>query len=169
MSRSVSKWQLTVFFGLLVLIADLATKALARNFFSPWDPVTVIPGFFDLILVYNYGVAFSLFSAGDQATQGMKMAALALVSLLPFIYLYVKATSSDRLKLVSLGLIWGGALGNIHDRFRWGAVVDFIDIYYKNWHWPAFNVADMSICLGAGLLVLVILREKPSAKAVLKK
>ncbi|UQZ89625.1 signal peptidase II [Deltaproteobacteria bacterium Smac51] len=156
------KWRIPLFWGVVVIVLDLATKAVARHHFSLWEPITVIPGFFDLIFTENTGAAFSIFSSEDGEGQGVKMAALAAVSLLPFIYFYVKASAADRGLLASLGLIWGGALGNIHDRFRWDAVVDFLDFHVAGYHWPAFNVADIAICVGAGLLALSIWREKPA-------
>jgi len=155
-----NKWRWPAFWAFLTLMLDLGTKAMAEHWLSPGKPLEVIPGFFNLILTYNTGAAFSLFSGDDSMSQGLKMAALATVSLLPFIYFYIKAKPGDRLLLISLGLIWGGALGNIHDRLRWGKVVDFLDFYLGESHWPAFNVADIGICLGAGLLALSIIREK---------
>lgn len=155
-----SKWRRPVFWAGLTLALDLGTKAMAMYWLSPWEPLEVIPGFFNLIVTYNTGAAFSLFSGDGGTSQGLKMAALAAVSLLPFIYFYVKAKPGERLLLGSLGLIWGGALGNIHDRLHWGKVVDFLDFYLGESHWPAFNVADIGICLGAGLLALSIIREK---------
>ena len=155
-----SKWRITAFWAVFTLFLDLGSKALAGRFLNPWEPLSVIPGFFNLILTYNTGAAFSIFSSGAGGSQGLKMAALAAVSLLPFIYFYVKAKVGDRLLLRSIGLIWGGALGNIHDRLRWGAVIDFLDFYIGDMHWPAFNVADIAICFGAGLLALSIIKEK---------
>lgn len=165
-ANTAPKWPLPAISLILTLIVDLGSKALARAYFSPWEPISVIPGFFDLILTYNTGAAFSLFSGDSGAAQGLKMSALAAVALLPFIYFYAKAAPGDRGLLISLGLVFGGALGNIHDRLRWGAVVDFLDFYWGGNHWPAFNVADVAICLGAFLLALSILREKPPPGAV---
>lgn len=158
--KTGGKWRTAAFWTILTLILDLGSKALAGHFLNPWEPLEVIPGFFNLILTYNTGAAFSLFSSDTGGSQGLKMAALSAISLLPFIYLFVKAKPGDRLLLTSVGLIWGGALGNIYDRLRWGAVVDFLDFYFGDTHWPAFNVADIAICVGAGLLVLSIIREK---------
>lgn len=160
-----AKWRITTFWLVLTLALDLFTKYLARTHISPWEPIAVIPNLFNLIITYNPGVAFGLFADGGGAWQGVKMAALALISLLPFLYFYVKARPGDRLLLSSLGLILGGALGNIHDRLRWGMVVDFFDFYLGSRHWPAFNVADVAICVGAGLLALSMLLEKPEPKA----
>lgn len=162
-----AKWRITAFWGILTLALDLSTKYLARHHISPWEPLEVIPGLFNLILVYNPGAAFSILACRDGdcgGGQGLMMAALAAVALLPFIYFYAKARPGDKLLLASLGLIWGGALGNIHDRLHWGMVVDFLDLYIGDRHWPAFNVADIAICVGAGLLALSILFEKPAPK-----
>lgn len=163
--NSPAKWRLPLIWIFLTLALDLGTKVLAKAYFSETVPITVIPGFFNLILTYNTGAAFSLLAGPDGEAQGLKMAVLAAAAMLPFIYFYVKAAPSDRGLLTSLGLVWGGALGNIHDRLHWGKVVDFLDFYWGDYHWPAFNVADIAICLGAGLLALSVLREKPPAKA----
>lgn len=164
LSASWPKWLRPLIWIGLVLVLDLSSKALAQAYFSEFEPIEVIPGFFNLILAYNTGAAFSIFSGDGGEAQGVKMALLAGVALLPFIYFYVKAAPGDRSLLTSLGLVWGGALGNIHDRLRWNKVVDFLDFYWSNYHWPAFNVADIAICVGAGLLALSVLREKPPAQ-----
>ncbi|MDR2945348.1 MAG: signal peptidase II [Candidatus Adiutrix sp.] len=162
-----SKWRITAFWGIFTLALDLASKYLAGKYINPWEPLEVIPGFFNLILTHNPGAASSLLAnwgGGSPEAQGLKMAGLAAVSLLPFIYFYVKARPGDRMLLAALGLIWGGALGNIHDRLRWNAVVDFLDVYIGAYHWPAFNAADIGICVGAGLLALSVLFDKPRVR-----
>lgn len=153
-----AKWRLPLFWAVLTIVLDLGSKALARASIGEPVPVT---GFFNLVLTYNTGAAFSIFSSAEGGPgQGLKMALIALVSLLPFAYFYLKAAVSDRVLLTGLGLIWGGALGNIHDRFRWHGVVDFLDFHAAGYHWPAFNVADIAICAGAGLLALSVWRDK---------
>ena len=144
-----------------VLALDLGTKAAARDFLSPGEVAPVINNFFNLVLAYNTGAAFSLLAGEGSPGQSLKMALLAVLALLPFLYFFIQAAPSDRSRLAALGLILGGALGNIHDRLRWGAVVDFLDFHWRSHHWPAFNIADLAICLGAGLLGLSIWREKP--------
>jgi lipoprotein signal peptidase len=161
MPANKAKWKPVAFCGLSILILDLVSKAIVQDYINPWEPLVVIQGFFNLILTYNSGVAFSIFAGDGEGGHAWMLISLSLFSLLPFIYFYLKATPDDRLCLYGLGLVWGGALGNIHDRLRWGAVVDFIDLYWGAWHWPAFNVADMAICFGVGFLALSILREKP--------
>jgi signal peptidase II len=115
-----------------------------------------VTGFLNLVLVANPGAAFSLLSS-DGPGQGLRMTALALAALLPLLWFYRQAAASDRGLLSGLGLVLGGAAGNVHDRLRYGAVVDFIDLHLNGAHWPAFNVADAAVCLGAGLLALSVL------------
>jgi signal peptidase II len=134
------------------LALDLLTKAYAK---ASLDEFTVRPvtEFFNLILAFNSGAAFS-FLSGQGASQGLKMAGLALLAMVPLIWFYRLARPGDKGTLISLGLVLGGALGNVHDRLRYGGVVDFLDFHLGDKHWPAFNVADIFICLGLGLLIL---------------
>jgi signal peptidase II len=157
------KWRLTVACGAVALTLDLVTKAAVLRYLNSWESLTVVDGFFNLVLAYNTGAAFSLLAGDSGLGQSLKMTALSVLALLPFIYFFIQAAPGDRSRLASVGLIWGGALGNIHDRLRWGAVVDFLDFHWRGYHWPAFNFADIAICLGAGLLGLSIWREKPVA------
>lgn len=158
---SAQKWRPVLAWGLLVLSLDLLTKVLACRLLNPLDPLEVIDGFFSLILAFNTGAAFSLL-ADDGLGQEVKMTILATLSLLPFSFFsFTKANPRNRPLLTALGLIWGGALGNIYDRLYRGAVTDFLDFQIQGHHWPAFNIADMAICLGAGLMTLCILKEKP--------
>jgi len=156
-----TKGRLTAAWAGAVLALDLGTKAAANRYLRPWEPRPVIDDFFNLVLAYNTGAAFSFLAGAEGPAQSLKMAALASAALLPFLYFFVQAPPADRSRLAALGLIWGGALGNIHDRLRWGAVVDFLDFHWQGYHWPAFNLADVAICLGAGLLGLSVWREKP--------
>jgi signal peptidase II len=142
-----------VFFPTVICLAlDLLTKALAK---TNVDLMTIKPvtSFFNFVLAYNSGAAFSLLS-GDGPGQGMKMVALSSLALIPLIWFYRLASPNDKGLLVSLGMVLGGALGNIHDRLRYQAVVDFLDFHWGTRHWPAFNVADITICVGLGLMIL---------------
>jgi signal peptidase II len=157
-----ANWRPTAAWGGAALTLDLATKAAARNFLDVWEPRPVIDGFFHLVLAHNTGAAFSLLAGEGGPGQGLKMTALSTLALLPFLYFFIQAAPGDRSRLAALGLILGGALGNIHDRLRWGAVVDFLDFQWRGHHWPAFNLADLAICLGAGLLGLGVWRSRPA-------
>jgi signal peptidase II len=134
---------------------DLLTKQLILKKFFLFE-VLPVTGFFNLVLVENQGAAFSLLS-GQGTYQGLKMALLALAAMVPLIYFFVEAKRS--IVLTALGLILGGALGNIHDRLRYNAVVDFLDFHYLDHHWPAFNMADTAIVVGVGLLFWASIKE----------
>jgi signal peptidase II len=157
-----TNWRLTAAWGGATLTLDLLTKAAARKFLPAWAPRPVIDGFFNLVLAHNTGAAFSLLAGEEGPGQGLKMTALAALALLPFLYFFIQAAPGDRSRLAALGLILGGAVGNIHDRLRWGAVVDFLDFHWRGFHWPAFNLADLAICLGAGLLGIGVWRGRPA-------
>jgi len=157
-----TNWRPAAAWGGAVLALDLATKAAALNYLDAWEPRPVIDGFFHLILRHNTGLVFS-FLAGEGGPRQALMTALAVLLLLTFIYFFIQTGLGDRSHLAALGLILGGALGNIHDRLRWGAVVDFLDFHWRGYHWPAFNMADLAICLGAGLLGLGVWRGWPAS------
>jgi signal peptidase II len=141
--------------ALVILALDLGTKHLALETLEPMESRQVT-GFFNLVLVKNQGAAFSLFS-GDGPNQGLKMALLAFLAMIPLGWFYKQATDKDRLLLVAMGLVIGGAMGNIYDRLQYNSVVDFLDFHWGDSHWPAFNVADIGICTGVGLLALSVL------------
>ncbi len=135
----------------LILIADRLTKILVFNAISPNQTIGIVPGIFHLTLVLNKGIAFGLF-------RGMRLlfiiTSLAIIVLI-FIYMQ-KSRSRDLLNRVSIGLIIGGALGNLFDRLKFGYVIDFLDFQV----WPVFNIADSSITVGAIILVLRILSKR---------
>ena len=140
--------------GALVFLLDQVTKLLALAALSASHPVPVIPGFFHLILVLNPGVAFGMFAGLPPDWRWLvgllSLGALGLLAVLAFRIV----PRGEPLAAVALGLIFGGALGNLLDRARLGAVVDFIDLHWRGHHWPAFNVADSAITIGVGLLAL---------------
>ncbi|TAK52005.1 MAG: signal peptidase II, partial [Betaproteobacteria bacterium] len=114
--------------------------------------VLAVTGFFNLVLVFNKGAAFSLLAAAP-GWQTPLFAAIALAAAAFISYLLVRHPG-QRLFCAGLALILGGALGNLWDRLKWGQVVDFLDLHAAGWHWPAFNVADSAITLGAALLIV---------------
>jgi signal peptidase II len=137
--------------ALLVVLADQATKALVLSHFALGERLELAP-FFSLVLVYNKGAAFSFLSdaAGWQKPLlvAFALGAAAIVSVL------IARRPGERLLCTGLALILGGALGNVVDRLRFGQVVDFLDLHAGAYHWPAFNVADSGITVGALLLIL---------------
>ena len=131
----------------LVVLLDQISKAAVAQMVPKYGLVTVIPGFFDLVHVYNRGAAFGFLNRPDIEWQfWLFMAATALA--VWAIIVLARSAKHDPLLFCALGLILGGATGNLIDRLRHRAVFDFLDFYVGNWHWPAFNVADAAICLG---------------------
>ncbi|OGA31258.1 MAG: signal peptidase II [Betaproteobacteria bacterium RIFCSPLOWO2_12_FULL_67_28] len=137
-------------FAAAIVAADRVTKLIVLQAFAPGETFAVT-GFFNLVLVFNKGAAFS-FLAGAPGWQAPLFAAIALAAA-AFISVLLVRHPRRRLFCAGLALILGGALGNLWDRLEWGQVVDFLDFHAVGWHWPAFNVADSAITVGAGLLI----------------
>ncbi|VUD68271.1 Lipoprotein signal peptidase [Thalassocella blandensis] len=136
----------------IVLIADLLTKSWVSASLDLHDRVEVIP-FFDITLRHNYGAAFSFLAdqAGWQVWFFGILAAAVSIGLTVWIY---KLPKRKVLEMLGLSLVLGGALGNLYDRVTLGYVVDFLLVYYNQYQFPAFNVADSAISVGAALLIL---------------
>jgi signal peptidase II len=134
-----------------VVLADQLTKALVLGRFALGERLQ-ITGFFNMVLVYNKGAAFSFLSeAGGWQTPLLIAFALVAIGILGTL---IVRSPRRRLMCTGFALVLGGALGNLIDRFRYGQVVDFLDFHAAGWHWPAFNVADSAITVGALLLIL---------------
>jgi signal peptidase II len=145
---------MTLVLGLaaLIFVADQLTKRAALLRLDATHPVVVIPDFFHLVLVMNPGVAFGIFAGVPPRWRWIvtlfSLTALALLASLAFRVL----PRGSIVARVAIGLVFGGAAGNLFDRWRYGAVVDFIDVFWRGYHWPAFNVADSAITVGVCLL-----------------
>ena len=137
--------------ALAIVVADQLTKWAVLSHFA-YGERHALTDFLNLVLVTNKGAAFSMFAdAAGWQTPLLVAFALAAAGLVSYLIL---RSPGKRLLCLGLGLILGGALGNLVDRLRFGHVVDFIDFHALGWHWPAFNVADSGITIGAVLLVL---------------
>jgi signal peptidase II len=146
---------------LLVGVAvDLVTKQWVLQHLQLGSQIVVIKGFFNLVHVHNRGSAFGLFSSWSLDFVRVFFVITTGIVLVVVGYLWWRLPRDQDLAALGYSLIMAGALGNLVDRLRLGEVVDFLDFYWGRYHWPAFNVADTMVCLGAGLLVLVILREE---------
>jgi signal peptidase II len=135
----------------VVFVADQLTKIWVLTRLAA-GPLTVVPGFIDLTLVLNPGVAFGIFAWLTPEWRWLvALFSLAALVLLCSVALRI-VPHGGWLGRVALGLVFGGAAGNLLDRWRVGSVVDFIDVHYRQYHWPAFNVADSAITVGVILL-----------------
>ena len=135
-----------------VIVLDQATKFLAETLLTFHQPVPVLPSF-NLLLTYNTGAAFS-FLAGAGGWQRWFFLGLGLLVSIGLIVWLRRLQPAEKRLAAALALILGGAIGNLIDRAWLGQVIDFIQLYYQRWYWPAFNVADSAITVGAVLLVL---------------
>lgn len=144
-----------------VVALDQASKYTAVAMLADQPPVEVTP-FFNLLLVYNRGAAFS-FLAGAAGWQRELFTGIAIVASIWIVYL-LRRYPQQSLFCLALSLILGGAIGNVIDRLSIGAVVDFLDFHAYGWHWPAFNVADSAITCGAALLIWDGLRSSPQSE-----
>ncbi|MEY2888956.1 MAG: hypothetical protein RIQ30_553 [Pseudomonadota bacterium] len=151
---SSSKWYVLLALG--VLIADQMTKWWAQMSLPMAQPIKVTD-FLNWFLIYNPGAAFSFLSQAG-GWQRWFFTVIGIVAAIVIIWLLQKNTH-DRPFCLALSLILGGAIGNVIDRLLYGAVVDFIDVHYDGWHWPAFNVADSAISIGATLIVINEIRR----------
>ncbi|MGA9624510.1 MAG: signal peptidase II [Bryobacteraceae bacterium] len=149
-----------------VFALDRLTKWIVEMRVSPADTYTVIPSFFDIVRAQNRGVAFGLF---NESTFEWRTTLLVLVSIAAVVVVSAviwKARRLDPLSLWGFALILGGAAGNLFDRILSGRVTDFLDFYIRDYHWPAFNVADSALVAGCGLLLLDMLRPQRKAANV---
>lgn len=154
--------RLVAVLGGIVLILDQAAKWLALRRLGSGAPVHLIDGFFSLTLVMNPGLAFGMLGTVPSGWRWV-VALLSIGALGVLAALATRLLSEGGLVAgVAIGLIFGGAAGNLIDRARFGAVVDFLDFYWRGWHWPAFNVADSAISVGVGLLAVRMLTARPS-------
>ena len=142
-----------------VFMIDQTTKAWAVRRLRFGDVKEVIPNFLNFAYAQNPGVAFSMFDGhGEAGRWGLSIVALVAASLV--LYFFWRTPRTDDRILGALCLLLAGIVGNVVDRARLGFVVDFIDVQFGNWHYPTFNVADMAICIGAGLLILDMFLSK---------
>lgn len=144
----------------LVVVVDRLSKHALKGILTERSGVEVIPGFFDLVVVWNRGVSFGLLGEGALPPWALSLVAVGITIAL---FLWLRRVVL-RWSAIAIGLVIGGAVGNVVDRALWGAVFDFADFHVGRWHWPAFNVADAAIVLGvAGLLMESLFRPRPDA------
>jgi signal peptidase II len=153
--------RLEIWLPLVIVALDQLTKAIVRSTLPLHDSVTVIPGVLDFTHVRNTGAAFGLLNSADFP---LKTAVIALIAVAALVGIAAYAAGLDRGQLLArtgLALIIGGAAGNLIDRATVGSVVDFVDVYWRSYHFWAFNVADSAITVGAAVMILDMFRPEP--------
>lgn len=154
------KYLISAIVALIVIAVDQYTKHLIIESFALHHSLTVIENFFDLVHTRNRGIAFGLFAGQGSRTQTIVLVVTSCLAIAFILYLLKGLQGKHRYATVTLSLILGGAIGNLTDRIRWGEVVDFIDLHWYQYHWPAFNAADAAISTGLVLLIIGLVTKK---------
>lgn len=141
----------------LIVILDQMTKVLSTRYLSFSSSLAIFPGL-DLTLSHNTGAAFSFLAQASGWQRGFFIGLAAIVSVAIIIWL-MQLRKEQKLEGIGLSLILGGALGNLWDRMMHGYVIDFILLYYKEWQWPVFNIADTAICIGVACFIFAMFRQ----------
>jgi signal peptidase II len=149
--------------GALVVVLDQVTKTAILTYFAPGTHIDLVEGFVTLTLVMNPGLAFGLLGSVPSGWRWV-VAFLSVAALVVLARVALRVLpAGSRVDQVAIGLIFGGAVGNLIDRVRFGAVVDFVDLHAKGYHWPAFNAADSAISVGVALMAIrLLLRPSPN-------
>jgi signal peptidase II len=143
-----------------VVILDQITKAVILFKLPLYHSIIVVPDFFDITHIRNRGAAFGLFANQNSAWLGIFFILISILAIGFVFYLYINTPKTPPLPSTALALIFGGALGNLIDRIRFGEVVDFLDCHIGTLHWPAFNVADSTISIGIAIIMILLVFKK---------
>ena len=139
---------------LMIVICDQLTKIWIMANFALFQSQEIIPGLFNLTYLTNRGAAFGFLNGDYGAWRHAFFVGVAVVAMVMMLFLLRQMQQEGKRFVVALALIFGGAVGNLIDRLRLGAVVDFLDVYWAGHHWPAFNVADSAITVGVGIFLI---------------
>jgi len=159
-----NRWFLFSLISACGLLVDQVTKLYIDRSMTLYQSIPVIDGFFNIFYIRNKGAAFSFLS--NASWRLPFFIAVSVVASLVIIVALNKLREDQKLAQVSLSMIFSGAVGNLIDRVRLGEVIDFLDVYWRTHHWPAFNVADSLICVGVALLALDMFREERRIKTM---
>lgn len=151
-----------LFVSVVIVILDLWTKSIATDALTLYRPVE-LTSWLNMTLAHNYGAAFSFLSDAGGWQRWLFTGLASVVTVVLIIWLF-RLQAREKLTAAALGMIIGGAVGNLVDRIQNGYVVDFIDVHYQGWHWPAFNLADSAITGGVILLLLDALLQTLAAR-----
>ena len=153
----MSRYRILAIISVVILALDQATKLYVDANFRLHESMPVIRGFFNLTYVRNKGAAFGILA--DNAVRIPFFITVSIVAMLGILWYLNRIRNDQKLTVFSLSLVFAGAFGNLIDRVRLGEVIDFLDVFWQRYHWPAFNVADSAITVGVTLLLIDMWRE----------
>ena len=145
--------------GAAVVALDRWSKLEVAERLPLYSSQTIVEGFFNIVHTRNTGIAFSLFADASPPVRNVILPAVSIAAIVLIVYVFARSPDAGRMSTAALTLVLAGAAGNLYDRFAYGYVVDFLDVYIGARHWPAFNVADSSISVGAALLLIASFRK----------
>ena len=148
---------LSVAIVVVVFVGDQATKVLVERHIPEYAVIPVVRGFFNLTHTKNPGAVFGLFSESPATWKTFLLIVASIALLVTVVGIVLRTRRLQWETRLGVALILGGALSNLYDRVRMGRVLDFLDFYYRSYHWPSFNVADSAIVVGAGFLILQVI------------
>jgi signal peptidase II len=145
--------------GTLIVLDQISKMVILRSM-PLYETIPVIPGFFNITHIHNPGGAFGFMAGQGPEVRSLLFLAMSSLAAVVIIYFYLRTPAAYSWLSTALLMIFGGAIGNMIDRFRFGEVVDFLDFFAGGYHWPAFNVADSGITVGMTILVVHLLFDK---------
>jgi len=157
---SFKKYSKLLLISVVIVAFDQITKSIILNSLELYHSIKIIPGFFNITHIHNPGGAFGFLADQSASVRIIVFLFVSILALGFIFYFYQKTPETHKMLATGFALIFGGAIGNLIDRVRFGTVVDFLDVYIKNLHWPAFNVADSAITIGMGIFVYHIVAKK---------
>ncbi len=147
-----------------IVVLDQVSKIYIENNFFLGQFVKIIPGFLNIVSVRNRGAAFGFLRDHNSILGVPILLVIGFIALVVILYIYLKEDEHFFWRRIGLCLVLAGTSGNLIDRIRLGEVIDFVDIYFRSYHWPAFNVADSAITTGVVLLILSLTFQSPSSQ-----
>ena len=157
---SFEKYSKLLLISVVIVALDQITKTIILNSLELYHSIKIIPGFFNITHIHNPGGAFGFLADQSASVRVIVFLFVSILALGFIFYFYRKTPETHKMLATGFALIFGGAIGNLIDRVRFGTVVDFLDVYIKNLHWPAFNIADSAITIGMGVFVYHVLARK---------
>lgn len=157
---SFEKYRKLLVISVVIIILDQITKAIILNHLELYHSIQIIPGFFSITHIHNPGGAFGFLANQSPVVRVIVFLFVSILALGFIFYFYHKTPATHKWLATGFALIFGGAIGNLIDRVRFGTVVDFLVVYVNNLHWPAFNVADSAITIGMGVFIYHIIAKK---------